>query len=64
MTDISKCYGKDCDKKDTCFRYLAKEGYWQAYIAMDDLEKIKNCDLYWPIHSEEELNRFQKECDD
>jgi hypothetical protein len=32
MADISKCVGRNCSIKDTCYRYLAKDGYWQAYF--------------------------------
>jgi len=32
MTDITKCYGDRCDKKEKCRRYTAPAGHWQSYV--------------------------------
>lgn len=46
MSDISKCDGKDCDRKETCYRYIAKANpHWQSYIKPDP----KNCEHYWLV---------------
>lgn len=58
MADISKCNGFGCNKKDTCYRFLAEENpYYQSYAAFNP----DNCDSYWPVKSEEERERLNKE---
>jgi hypothetical protein len=46
MADITKCLGKDCDKKDECYRYIAPKGINQAYLEVDD---PKVCHLFWDL---------------
>ena len=50
MADISKCTGKGCKSKETCYRYTAKaDEYWQSYS--DFWREIKDdenkCSHYW-----------------
>ena len=50
-SDISKCTGQDCEKKDKCHRYLAPiEPLWQSYL-MPTIVKGK-CKDYWPVRKE------------
>jgi hypothetical protein len=48
--DISKCLGKDCDKKGTCWRYIAP-GYGtnQSMCGYDPLGPGGNCQNYWYV---------------
>jgi hypothetical protein len=35
MPDITMCSGKDCEKKETCYRYTALPNPWyQSYFAL------------------------------
>lgn len=61
MTDICKCSGENCDKRETCFRYLAKDGYYQSYFSMPN---SKDCKSYWKVENEEELASLQKAWED
>lgn len=48
MTDITKCTGENCDKKDTCYRYLAPENpnYQAFFVAKNILDMEGSCDYY------------------
>lgn len=41
MPDISMCFGKDCDRREHCYRYRAKPNQVQTY---SDLEH--DCKMY------------------
>ena len=41
MADISKCTGKNCEIKEKCYRFMARDGYWQAYADFNKGKKIK-----------------------
>lgn len=48
MTDISKCDGTNCDKKDTCYRYLAPDNpYYQSYLLAEDAVDKEGCCKYY-----------------
>lgn len=48
MADISKCMGRNCERRETCYRYTAPENqYRQSYTFFDD--DPKKCEHYWPI---------------
>ena len=32
MADITKCVGKDCPLKETCYRHIAPESCYQYYF--------------------------------
>jgi len=32
MTDIAKCEGIECDKKDSCYRYTCPASAYQSYF--------------------------------
>lgn len=48
MSDISKCTGKECELKEYCYRYLAKNNYIKQswLIPMYDKKK-KDCANFW-----------------
>jgi len=47
MADISKCTGKDCPKKESCYRFTATDNeYGQSYMGCP-LKKDGTCDYYW-----------------
>ena len=43
MNDISKCFGRKCRRKKTCWRYTAPASKWQSYA---DFDKNKRCRDY------------------
>jgi len=48
MADISKCPGKGCSKKNTCYRFLAKDDkFAQAYFATPPVGINGHCEYYW-----------------
>ena len=47
MPDITMCEGKDCVKRDTCFRYRARPSERQSYS--DFYNGEKPCIHYWNI---------------
>jgi hypothetical protein len=53
MTDISKCSGKGCLVKSSCYRFTAPaDPYWQAYfttppVVLSSDKKRMNCGYYW-----------------
>lgn len=50
MTYISKCFGKDCPLRDTCWRYLAPAGdFFQSYL---DIQYKPDCSHYWEVKNE------------
>lgn len=46
MTDISKCQGLQCDKRESCWRFTAPAGIWQSWMSP---ENPARCEYYWPI---------------
>ncbi len=46
MSDITKCSGKDCPMKDKCYRFTAKDGFWQSYFTKVP-NKGKKCNQFW-----------------
>jgi hypothetical protein len=53
MTDITKCDGKECTMKETCWRYKAPEGRYQSYFTEsphdNKVDEANNtiCEHYW-----------------
>lgn len=49
MTDISKCKGKGCPHKESCWRYLApSDRYWQSFCEFEKgINKTGKCSDYW-----------------
>ena len=43
--DYAKCEGKNCPKKESCWRYLMpSKSQYQTYLIPNDPQK---CDEYW-----------------
>ena len=42
MADITKCSAKNCKIKNKCYRYMAKDDYWQSYANFNKDKIIKN----------------------
>lgn len=41
MADITKCANKNCKIKDMCYRYNARDGYFQSYADFNNGKVIK-----------------------
>ena len=47
MADITMCKGINCNKTNTCYRYLAKANpYRQSYFS-DSPMKDGDCEMFW-----------------
>lgn len=57
MTDISKCDGAFCEKKEECYRYRAEVGHWQSYI--NPTIRGKACEYFWPIIQEHKIKEIE-----
>jgi hypothetical protein len=53
MADITMCSGKDCPKKHTCHRYLAKADRYQSFFVNPPIKESGECEHYW---DEPEMN--------
>jgi len=55
MTDISKCEGPGCDRKEQCYRFTAPANeFYQSYIKPPVVGA--DCEYYWPDkHDEDHL---------
>ena len=53
MSDITMCDNWDCEKRESCYRYIAEPGYYQSYFMFLDDESKKvfadNCRYYWCV---------------
>lgn len=50
MADITKCMNKKCKIKKYCYRYTAKDGYWQSYAEFSKDKEVKDkkeCKDFW-----------------
>ena len=47
MPDIAMCRNKNCNKKETCYRYKATPFMHQTYFLPDPQEE--SCVYYWKI---------------
>lgn len=48
MPDITMCPGKDCPKRESCYRFTAKPDiYWQSYFMEPPIKDKQECDMYW-----------------
>jgi hypothetical protein len=45
MPDITMCLDHQCNKKNTCYRYLAKPSTYQSYFVRSPREN-KRCEQY------------------
>jgi hypothetical protein len=44
MPDIAMCHNKNCKKKQSCYRYLAKPDLYQAYFSR--MDEVDGCEYY------------------
>jgi hypothetical protein len=59
MSDISKCLGRQCKIKETCYRYTSKASeFRQSWFSTPPLTINENgkqeCEYYWPDKQKEE----------
>ena len=61
MVDIAKCNRKDCNKRLSCFRYLAdSDDYGQNFLLIKDVDLSDGCDNYWKVSNRKELAYYNK----
>ena len=64
MSDISKCYGKDCTLRNTCWRFLAPANdLWQCYADFTYDVELQECEYYWEVKDKKYLKRLIDEND-
>jgi hypothetical protein len=50
MADITMCEGINCEQRETCYRYIAKESpYRQAYFEKTPVLKDGECEMFWDV---------------
>ena len=53
MADITMCNGKGCTMTETCYRFKAARGEYQAYFTESPINKeTKECKYYWEVGGE------------
>lgn len=56
MADISKCTGKKCPKKDSCYRFKAVSNpHWQSYLMVPPIDDKGNCNMYWKMDTPKDV---------
>ena len=53
MADITMCFATECDKKETCYRYLAEPDRLQSYSDFSKYKEKKECEYYWRVDDED-----------
>lgn len=49
MPDITMCKGVGCNKRNTCFRFIAEpSNFLQSWFSISPNEKNGNCEYYMP----------------
>jgi hypothetical protein len=46
MADITKCTGRGCDLRETCYRFRAMAGMRQSFFVQSPI-KDGECEMYW-----------------
>ena len=59
MVDIAMCNRRDCERKHTCYRYLAFPDEMQTYLIIDK-PIIDDCEYYWRCRNPKELREMNK----
>lgn len=55
------CSGDNCEKKDTCYRFLAKPDSYQSYFTKPPLEKDGiTCEYFWPMEVQSNVQKKKK----
>jgi len=52
MADITKCTGRGCDLRETCYRFTATAGMLQSYFMTSPI-KNGECEMYWGTNTNE-----------
>jgi hypothetical protein len=60
MSDISKCKGEGCNKKRSCYRFLAPASEYQAYFMDSPIKEDGTCNQYWEVKAEQKKDEEQK----
>ena len=58
MADITKCDGKDCPVKESCYRFTAKASDYQYYFIESPIKDGK-CEMYWEKQSEYTIKKIK-----
>lgn len=57
MTDICMCKNENCAIRESCYRYRADPGEWQAYFIVDkEVKDESDCDEYWKVVSDKQIH--------
>ena len=59
MVDIAMCNRRDCERKNTCYRYLAFPDEYQTYLVIDTPD-TEGCGYYWRCRNPKELRQMNK----
>jgi len=63
MADITMCKDEECDKRETCYRYIAPPTpNWQSMF-MNSPRFNDNCDRYWEA-TKYEINNYEERQND
>jgi hypothetical protein len=57
MVDIAMCNGRDCKKKETCYRYLAFPAEYQTFLVIPETDTSK-CEHFWRCRNPKELREM------
>lgn len=52
MSDITKCSGKGCKKKRSCYRFLAPASEYQSWWMEVPVKEDGTCNHYWEVKGE------------
>ena len=47
MADITMCEGINCEQRETCYRYIAKESPYRQSYFIDSPMKDGECEMFW-----------------
>lgn len=59
MADITKCTGRGCDLRETCYRFTAPKGMWQSYFMTSPI-KDGECEMYWGEAAKATYDQFKE----
>lgn len=59
MADITKCFGRECPIKESCYRFTAlADNICQSYFAESPIKDGK-CDMYWGVQNEYTMKQMK-----
>jgi hypothetical protein len=59
MSDITKCKGEGCNKKRSCYRFLAPASEYQSYFMESPVKEDGTCSQYWEVKGERKKDEEQ-----